>query len=96
MFQALSAAAAAIRNTSVSAEEVAAAKKHLLNDAYGIILENSLSRAEDLGLQALIRKEILPVAQVPDLIGSVQLGDVQVKIPTRRWAVSSAKKPSET
>ncbi len=77
--KAVSAAAAAIRGGAVTAEEVDAAKRGLLQDAYEILLGDSLARAEDLGLQALIRNEITAVGQAPTLIGSVTLGDVQVQ-----------------
>ncbi len=64
--------------SSVTADEVSAAKRGLMTDAYGILLENSLSRCEDLGLQALLRKEIIPVGRAPEIVESVQVGDVQV------------------
>ncbi len=68
-----------MRDSSVTDDEVASAKRTLLVDAYDIILENSLSRVEDLGLQALIKKDIIPVGRAPEVVDSVQVGDVQVR-----------------
>ena len=79
IFQVVSDVAAALRSLQVSQEEVAGAKKALLADAYEILLENQMARAEDIGLQALLRKEINSPSNVSALVEGVTVSDVQVR-----------------
>ena len=75
----MSAVAATLRSASVSQEELNAAKKSLLVEAYGTLVEKPMARVEDLGLQALVLGQVNQVSQVSGMISSVTLGEVQVK-----------------
>jgi len=68
--------ASALRNCSVTEEEVAAAKKNILLDVY-TALESPAVRIEDIGSQVLLAGDVIPVEKVAALISEVSTADVQ-------------------
>jgi len=68
--------ASALRNCSVTEEEVAAAKKNILVDVY-TTLESPALRIEDIGTQVLLAGDVIPVEKVAALISEVSTADVQ-------------------
>lgn len=68
--------AAALRQASVTDEEVAAAKKNMLADVY-TMLESPLALIENIGSQVLLSGDVMPSDKVPELIAGVTTADVQ-------------------
>jgi len=70
------AVAAALRSVTVTDEEVAAAKKMMLADAY-TLLEDPLQQVENMGAQLLVSGDVMPAEKLPELIGGLTTADVQ-------------------
>eukprot|EP00092_Neocalanus_flemingeri_P004105 GFUD01004417.1.p1 GENE.GFUD01004417.1~~GFUD01004417.1.p1 ORF type:complete len:447 (-),score=104.56 GFUD01004417.1:452-1792(-) len=70
------AVAAALRSATVTDEEVAAAKKKMLADVY-TLLEDPVQQVENMGAQLLVSGDVMPTAQLPELIGGLTTADVQ-------------------
>merc|ERR1712098_440768 len=69
------AVASALRNITVTEEDVAAAKKNILVDVYAA-LENPATQVEDIGTQVLLAGDVIPVEKVAALISEVSTADV--------------------
>jgi len=70
------AVAAALRSVSVTDEEVEAAKKNMLSDAY-TMLESPLNLIENIGSQVLLSGDVMPAEKIPELIAGLTTADVQ-------------------
>merc|ERR1711963_65261 len=70
------AVAAALRSITITDEEVAAAKKIMLADAY-TLLESPLQLVENMGAQFLVSGDVMPAEKLPELIGGLTTADVQ-------------------
>jgi len=89
--KAVGAVASALRDCSVTEEEVAAAKKNILMDVYSA-LETPLNQIEDIGTQVLLAGDVIPVEKVVDLISDVTTADVQAaakKLSTAKLSMAS-------
>jgi len=74
--KAVGAVANALRNVTVTEEDVAAAKKNMLVDVYSM-LEAPLNQIENIGSQVLLAGDVIAVEKVADLISDVTTADVQ-------------------
>jgi ubiquinol-cytochrome c reductase core subunit 2 len=74
--KAVGAVANAIRNATVTEEDVAAAKKNMLVEVYSM-LEAPLNQIENIGSQVLLAGDVIPAEKVVDLISDVTTADVQ-------------------
>jgi len=70
------AVASAIRNITVTEEEVEAAKKNLLTDIY-TMYESPAMQIETYGSQVLLSGDIMAVERIPEVVASVSVADVQ-------------------
>merc|ERR1712244_169169 len=70
------AVAGALRNTTVTDEDVAAAKKNMLADVY-TMLECPVKQVENMGSQILLAGDVMPADKVPELIAGLTTADVQ-------------------
>lgn len=57
-------------------EQVAGAKKQLLSDVY-TLMEDPLQLVENMGAQALVSGDVMPVEKYPQIISSLSTADVQ-------------------
>jgi len=74
--KALGAVLSALRSVSVTDEQVAGAKKQLLSDVY-TLMEDPLQLVENMGAQALVSGDVMPVEKYPQIISSLSTADVQ-------------------
>merc|ERR1712080_402446 len=66
----------ALRSVTVTDEEVEAAKKNMLSDAY-TMLESPLNLIENIGSQVLLSGDVMPAEKIPELIAGLTTADVQ-------------------
>ena len=66
----------ALRSVSVTDEQVGRANKQLLSDVY-TLMENPLQLVENMGAQALVSGDVMPVEKYPEIIASLSTADVQ-------------------
>merc|ERR1712098_460041 len=66
----------ALRSASVTEQQVAGAKNQLLADVY-TLLENPLDLVENMGVQALVSGDVMPVEKYPEIIKGISTADVQ-------------------
>merc|ERR1711893_265094 len=74
--KAVSAVVSALRSVSVTDEQVAGAKNRLLADLY-TLLENPLDLIENMGAQALVSGDVMPLEKYPEIIKGISTADVQ-------------------
>merc|ERR1711862_402703 len=74
--KALGAVVSALRSVSVTDEQVAGAEKQLLSDVY-TLMEDPLQLVENMGVQALVSGDVMPVEKYPEIIKGISTADVQ-------------------
>jgi len=74
--KAVSAVVSALRSASVTDQQVAGAKNQLLADLY-TLLENPLDLIENMGAQALVSGDVMPLEKYPEIIKGISTADVQ-------------------